>query len=334
MSVKKEYLLLVVIIIGLSVYLFLRDTDRAHYQLSQLPPVDQKTISKIEISKADESILLTKKDNQWFIAPEEYLADQDTVSNMLDTIEDITLTAMVSESKSYERYDLVAEKKISVKAWAGEERKRDFDVGKPASSFRHTFVKLADDDRVYHARDNFRRKFEQTVDSLRDKTVLTFEKEDIQQIRFANAEEDLLLSRIDSPTVASTEENPTANNPSARKEETSWQFTDGNNADKVKMDGLLNTLSNLRCKKYLDGTKKEDLSDPIFSLSLKGDKDHRLSIFRKTDQEAQDYPSVSSANDCPFLLEKWQVEKIIKMPERVFKEENKKAKSSEQKINQ
>jgi hypothetical protein len=125
MSVKKEYLLLVVIIIGLSLYLFFRDPDRAHYQLPQLPPVAQKTVSKIEISKADESIVINRKNDQWVIMPEQYLADKDTVRNMLNTIEDMTLTAMVSESKSYERYDLVEGKKITVRAWAGEERKRD-----------------------------------------------------------------------------------------------------------------------------------------------------------------------------------------------------------------
>ena len=60
---------------------------------------------------------------------------------MLSAIENLTLTALVSESKNYNLYDLNEEKRINVKAWQGENLKRDVDLGKTASSFRHTFVK-------------------------------------------------------------------------------------------------------------------------------------------------------------------------------------------------
>ena len=102
---------------------------------------------------------------------------------MLDNIEKLTLTALVSESKNYNRYDLSGEAKINVKAWQGDSLKRDIDVGKTASSFRHTFVKTAGDDRVFHARGNFRNTFDTTVDDLRDKTILTYTPSDIQQIQ-------------------------------------------------------------------------------------------------------------------------------------------------------
>jgi hypothetical protein len=181
-------------------------------------------------------------------------------------------------------------------------------------------VKLADDDRVYHARDNFRRKFEQTVDSLRDKTVLSFNKEDIQQIRINSANEEFLLTRTTFPNEVNPDENVAADKPQAEKEETLWQSADGQIADKMEINGLLNTLSNLRCKKYLDDNKKENLSNPIFSLTLKGVEEYSLFIYEKKDKEAQDYPAVSSANDYPFLIEQWQADKVIKISDRLFKE--------------
>ena len=39
---------------------------------------------------------------------------------MLDVIEELTLTALVSESKNYVRYDLSHDEKITVKAWKGK----------------------------------------------------------------------------------------------------------------------------------------------------------------------------------------------------------------------
>jgi hypothetical protein len=66
---------------------------------------------------------------------------------MLDTLGGLTLTALVSESKNYALYELDDAQKANVKAWQGDQLKRDVDVGKAAPSFRHTFVRLAGDDR-------------------------------------------------------------------------------------------------------------------------------------------------------------------------------------------
>ena len=73
---------------------------------------------------------------------------------MLNVFESLALTALVSESKDYNRYDLNAEKRITVKAWQQETLKRNFDIGKAAPSFRHTFVKIGDESRVFHASAN------------------------------------------------------------------------------------------------------------------------------------------------------------------------------------
>ena len=74
--------------------------------------------------------------------------------SVLDGIEQFSLAALVSESKSYNRYELDDQNKIQIKAWQGETLKRDFLVGKTASGSRHTFVRLARDDRVYQAQEN------------------------------------------------------------------------------------------------------------------------------------------------------------------------------------
>ena len=64
---------------------------------------------------------------------------------MVEVLDKITLSALVSESKSYDRYDLSDEKKLSIKAWEGETLKRDFYAGKVSPSSRHTFITLAGD---------------------------------------------------------------------------------------------------------------------------------------------------------------------------------------------
>ena len=135
MKIKKEYIILAIVVIALSVYLAMRTSDRTQYDLPDIPPVVAKEISKLQITRDKVSIVLNKKDDKWQIAPEEYPADGSKVKNMLSAIENLTLTALVSESKNYILYDLNDEKRINVKAWQGETLKRDVDLGKPPHHF-------------------------------------------------------------------------------------------------------------------------------------------------------------------------------------------------------
>lgn len=324
MKVKKEYIILGAVIVALSAYLVFRNPDRTHYELPTIPEMAKADISKIEISKADRDIVLKKKDDKWYIAPEGYLVDTHEVGGMLDSMEALTVTALVSESESYARYDLDDDKKITVKAWQGDALKRNFDIGKTASSFQHTFVRLSGDDRVYHGRGNFRNQFDQTVGSLRDKTVLSFDDKEIQEIHITKGKEIIALKRTEVPVDVTAAEKDAEAAPSPEAgAKMIWQTADGKEGDEAKIDRLLNTLSNLRCEKYIDDKKKEDFTDPVCTARLKGTEEYILSIFAKKDKDANNYPAISSENDYPFLLPKWQADSLMKKPDDMLKKPDK-----------
>lgn len=323
MKIKKEYSILLAVIIALSLYLTLRNPDRTQYQLPEVPEVDRKDISKIEIAKPDISIVLNKQGGSWHIAPQAYSADTDKVKNMLDVIEKLTLTALVSESKNYDRYNLNDNEKIVVKAWKEDTLRREFEVGKAATSYRHTFVKLAGDDRVYHARGNFRDKFDQTVDNLRDKTVLSFDQTEIREIRITKGEQLMVFGRKQVPVEVTAGKEAEVRSPPSPKAETVWQTAEGKKGDESKLSRLLTTLSNLRCEKYIDDRKKEDFTNPIYALQLKGLQEYTLSIFAKTDKSDKNYPAVSSANDYPFLLSDRQADDIMSNPDEMLQKPDK-----------
>jgi hypothetical protein len=322
MKVRKEYIIIVAIILVLSLYLLLRKTDRTLYQLPKVPPLSKPEISRIEISKGDISIVLNRNDKNWGIAPQGYPADNGKVKKMLDIIGQLTLTALVSESKNYTRYDLDDENKITVRAWAGNTLSREFDIGKTAPSYRHTFVKLQGDHRVYHARENFRQTFDHTLENLRDKTVLSFEKTEIQEIHISKEEISLVLILKELPMEESASRGPEAQIPLPLK--TEWQSSDGRGADKSEVDRLLTTLSHLRCERYVDEYKKEDFAKPIYSIQLKGVQDYGLSIFERMDKDVKSYPATSSQNDYPFLLPERKAQTIMIDPDKMRqKAENK-----------
>ncbi|MGD9261541.1 MAG: hypothetical protein PVG44_13920, partial [Desulfobacterales bacterium] len=92
---------------------------------------------------------------------------------------------------------------------------------------------------------------------------------------------------------------------------------------------LLNTLSNLRCEKYIDDRKKEDFTSALFTLQLKGLQEYNLSVFPKINQSDSDYPAISSGNDYAFFLSDSQANRIMKDPSEILKKQLKDEATSE-----
>lgn len=315
MKFKKEYLILILIIAALSAYLLMRSSDRALYELPEIAAIEQNQITKIQISKGGQKIVLNKKDNKWYLEPHGYVADTKKVMDMLDTFGGFTLTTLVSESKDYGRYELNAEKRVTVKAWQQEALKRHFDIGKPASSFRHTFVRLDGDDRVYHASDNFRSKFDLTEDNLRDKNVLSFKPADIHEIQITKDKTSLRLVRSQKPVASHLEKSDTTPQAALKFE---WHSSDGTKVNDPNLTQLVTTLSNLNCTAFINDRGKETFLSPIYSVKLTGGQNYQLSIFGKLQKDDENYPAMSSASDDPFFLSDSLAKQIMKNPEEML----------------
>jgi len=322
MRLKKEYVILLGIIVMLLVYLiFGSNRNKMSYKVPKLERIESSEIDKIEISKAEEKIILTGKGDIWKILPQEYPADYDKVKEMLDVIGNLTLTELTAEKKDYMRYELDEGKKIGVRAFKGDQILREFDVGKPSSTYSHTFVRVQKDPRVYHARNSFRSTFDQERKDLRDKVVMKFDKNEITAVEITTGEKNYQLARKMVPLEIQHEEQEDKDQPSAPKEEESWVMPDGKKAQKTEIDSLFSQLSNLRCDEFIEGKAPEDFRDPLYSVTLKGNKDYILRIFKKEKEEDDKYPAISSESSYPFLLSSYSAERVMKKPEDFLKQE-------------
>jgi hypothetical protein len=320
MKIKKEYLILGVIIAALAIYLYLHSSDRTLYTLPKLPALAASDITKIQMTRPGETVVLVRQDGRWVIDPRGWPVDPKTAQEMLDTLTGLTLTALVSESKNYALYELDDEHKVNVKAWQGDQLRRDIDIGKAAPTFRHTFVRIAGDDRVFHAQDNISFRFRAAVDDLRDKTVLAFNREDIQEIQITEGPASAKLTR--SPAK---EEAPAAGQPAPA----AWQGADGQAANLSAVQGLLADLSSLRCEQFIDDRDKAGLGAPVYSILLKGPKEYTLTLFAPGEKDDHKHPAVSSGSDSPFLLSEGEAKRIMKNPADYFKAEEKKEEKKE-----
>ncbi|MCK5783324.1 MAG: DUF4340 domain-containing protein, partial [Desulfobacterales bacterium] len=255
MKSKKEYIILGLIIAALAAYLAFQKTDRTHYELPVIAQLTDDDITFIKITKGLEIVELKQKDDIWLIYPEKYPADKGKIDPIVNIIKDLTVTAMVSEAESYPRYELDPENRISIQAGTDGDTLRTFDIGKSAPSNKHTFIKLPKNKRVYHARENFRSKFDQTKDDFRDKTVLVVKKSEIHQVEIKDKDGNLVLGMQQKPvevkigvepgsesTPAVTEKTPPAN----ITPELVWQDADGNPVKDSDINNLFNNVSNLK----------------------------------------------------------------------------------------
>jgi hypothetical protein len=316
MKLKKEYLVLGVIIAGLAIYLYQRSADRTHYTLPALPALTAADITRIQIAGLGKTQTLVRKENRWTTEPQGFTADPKRVNEMLETLAGLNLTALVAESKNYDLYELDPENKVSVKAWQGDQVKRDLDVGKTAPSFRHTFVKIAGDDRVFHAADNFRFRFQSGLDEIRDKTVLSFNRQELQEIRISKGTTAATFTRS-APQTEATPSGQPAPPPIG------WQSSDGRPANTSDVEMLIGELTGLQCQAFIDDRGKDSFGDPAYAIALKTSKEHTLSIFAPTETDGP-YPAVSSDSDHPFQLSADQAQRIMKDPDEYVKTGEKK----------
>lgn len=315
MKVKKEYIVLAALIVALSVYLLMHNRDRTQYDLPVLQKVPAAEITKMEIRKPDGTIItLEKKGDDWVILPGDYCAEAGKISVMLKSMSDLTLTALVSETESYERYGLNEEERLGVRAWAGTELKRDFEVGKTAASFQHTFVRMAGDARVFHAVENLKSRFDQTVDTLHDKTVLRVDPSELHSLEIQGGGKSLILTR--KPVSVEVGQSKEKEPPGQVQE--IWESLEGE-VDGSKVTKILDVLANLKCRAYLYDKQKGDFEEPLYTLTLKGPETHVLSFFAKDEKNQNDYPATSSQNPSPFLIPEHQAKQVMLPPEEILK---------------
>ncbi len=307
MKIRKEIIVLVVAVVALSGYLVWQRQKPTTYRLPDLPQVDGSEITHIRIERPETlPVVLKKIDQTWRVGDELFKADMDKVNGMLETIETLALTALASETGQHARYHLDDGHRIRVQAWVGDGLRRDFAIGKTVPTYRHTFVTMAGDEKVYHAREDFRGRFDRDLDQLRDKRVLTFDREKIQTVSLAVGKaEAVIFSRVETPPAAEEKDRKEEN---AKPETARWQGAKGSPVDEETLENLVASLASLECERYFYDRTKADLEggkpDYIIELTTDRKQPHRLLLFAplEGEEEERPRPGVSSENDYPFVV--------------------------------
>ena len=319
---QKEYIILIILIIGLSGYLGLKKDDQVHYELPTIAQIDTTRIDRMEISKADRLVVLDKGEKGWTVTDKKFPADLNEIELILGTLEKMNLSALVSEAKDLVRYELDDANAVKVKALAGKEEVRSFAIGKTAPSYNHTFIYLDNKDQtVYQANGNFKSQFDKAAADFRDKKVLGFDPDSIKKITLEKQQKAVTLVKAQAPEKPDLEKDETQKNSAAEKtapKEAVWKSEEGSLADQKTISDLLSSLSKLECQAFMDDDKAARLKEiqPSCKISLENDKTFVLNLFSKnTDQDVE---GSCSYTPYAFTLTSYKAEDIISYTDKLL----------------
>lgn len=306
MKVGKELAILFFITTVLLFYIYNRTDERTHYQLPEITEIRTDDVSQVVIRKPGEETHIVRKDDAWFVGAREYPADSRKISNLLKKIAGLKVSALASESGNLTVYDLDERNRITVEAYQGETLMRRIIIGKPASSFRHTFILLDDDQRVFHAEGNFRSDFDMDVSGFRDRSVLKLQEEIVEVVLTNETGEMRVMKAPDPLTADGSGEISGQENQGATS---GWYTSDHRRVRGEEIEELIRTLSDFQCDDFIEDRKREDFLSPVFTVSLRGEKTSGISLFQK--EEGQ-YPAISTESEYPFLISEWKADRIMK----------------------
>jgi hypothetical protein len=310
MKIKKEYILLGLLMASSIGYLVFQKTDRIHYALPALAELKADDITVIEIIRYGKTSTLRKEGKVWLISPQNWRADLTKVSEMLDTLARLKVTDLVSESGDYDRYQLDAKGKALLKAYAGKELRLELTVGKAAPTYNHTYIMLPGDERVYLAGGDLPRLFLVPVPELRDMVVFAVSPPEISRIEIERGTGKTVLTK--SELAQEAPKNVTSGE---KTKLFTWMNDKGTVVDKADIDSFLSALSKVYCGEYLDDAMRPLLKSPLMTVRLIGPGEHSLSVYQK---EGDKIPALSSENASPFVLPDYKFEEMEKSINKIL----------------
>lgn len=258
----------------------------------QLIDINTEEITKITLfprSLEGESFDLVKENNDWEISSnnQRFKPSDNTVENMLSTIDNMIAKSMVANSKDrWENYEVSDSLATRVQLYKGNKKVGDVYIGKfkfsqPRSM--STYVRLAGDKETYKVDGFLTSTFNRKVNDLRDKTVVDDPAANWSEIAFSYP--------ADSSFVLSKQNNR-------------WML-DGGIADSTEVAGFINTLKSQTATSISESSDGSNL----FKIQITRDQGQAIELMVK--ENALEQILESSENKGVWYNDKSLIERIF-----------------------
>jgi hypothetical protein len=295
------------------IYLILSNVKWKSGDIPSITKLDN--IDEMLISKLDKQIKIFNKDNKWLINNEGYPADPEIVNKLEKEIKDIKITDFISKGPHYFKYDLIPEKAIRVIAKKSGAVKRDILIGKVSSTNRNTYIKFADNGKVYLADGNLFNEYNKEISDIREKQIYKIERKDIEWLELTYQGARLTFDKK-IEEIKETEQNPATNAKvkidKKKKTVEKWVCREFNNIslDTNKVNYFADAFSSVKADSFPDIQKKDIKGMECRVKGKAYGKEIELVINSKKDKE--NYYCTSTESPYAFVMREYEAKKYFK----------------------
>ena len=250
-----------------------------------------------------------KKQGLWVVGDGELPADSAVVTTIENRMKDLAFSELVTAKKFYDRFDLTDGRAIRVTVKGQGRVLRDILVGKKSSVGDLSYVKLPDRNEVYLAGGNLASEFDRTIDTLRDKKLLSLTSDSIGAVTVnAHGEKFTLVRRAEKK--AGTKD-PMKDAPSSLKWEVEGRTGEVNN-DKIAE--YLSEFGSVLAQSFPDEkTVAGKARSPIGDLTIKTKgKTTVFTIYGKNDTDKGN-TYLCKSTELPYYAKvpSWKIERLM-----------------------
>ena len=203
------------IILGILVLIFaisqFTGTNKSRSFDPNVLELDDSAVNNIEVSLPGENpSSLTKKGDEWYVSngQEEYLADQTAVSSLLSEMKSVTAKKVVARSEEKAaNFDTHEEGATSIILKAGNNTIADVNVGRfsfdQQSRQPISYIKKEGEEETYLVQSFMAMSAKKDFNSLRDKSFVSIDKDQIQSIQFTSPSMSHNVSLVNGDWVTS-----------------------------------------------------------------------------------------------------------------------------------
>jgi hypothetical protein len=313
----KGTLILLVVCLGLGAYLYFYEIkggeqrEKAKQAENQVWKLESSAIRQIDIFSAGQSVTLMRDgEKDWTIsAPRKLESDSDEVNRLANSASDIRRESVVEENAAdLTKFGLnPPQSTLKLKTKGGKEYEIRFGSSNPTGSFNYAIVQGRK--QVFLVTSSAAGAFEKKLDDLRNRSVLSFDKNEVQSLSIKSPKGEISLEKDSNDQWwLAGKERVAADSPGIR--------------------GILNALTMARAKEFFaepaDGQSKSAINRPFVDVSLIYGKSRSMKrlIIGPEKQDAkgsQDpnasseklYPAKDEARSDLFFIEKELVDKLI-----------------------
>lgn len=289
MNKKQLYALIVILVVAIGAFLLLRTTSQE--KSTDAPAVldfssfQKDDVSKLTLDQGGTSLALEKTSDGWKV--NEYKADEDKISGILDDLAEAKVTQMVSKNPdNHVKFEVDDQTGLKITLKQGR-NDRTFILGKTASSST-VYARVPDQNEVYQLSSVSRYDLTVEADDFRDKAVLRFTLGDAAYIEYVYGTKSFALNKI--------EEN--------------WTITESgqeSEADADKVTELIGKLRLLDATGFAESEENEDLKNfdsPDVTITVNDVDGNNLGTVKLNEKEDGTYVAKAEGNESIFSLTK------------------------------